>query len=113
MDKSAKQPSMITSMNAMTSIQLHRYNAATVDEVRDNLYTWSAGLSTPEHEVKPYFIEVSFEDVTQPQLKLFLNKIPTSFKLEQDQVDALIESGRSLLREDPEFQQLLKDLATP
>ena len=59
----------------------------------------------------PYFIEVSFEGVSQPQLKLFLNKIPTSFKLQKDQVDALIENGKKLLRADPEFQQLLKDIA--
>jgi len=55
---------------------------------------------------------VSFEGITEPQLKLFLNKIPTSFKLGKDQVDALIENGRSLLRADPEFQQLLKDIAS-
>jgi len=35
MNRTAKQPSMIASMNAMTNIQLHRYNAATVDSVRN------------------------------------------------------------------------------
>ena len=113
MDKTAEQPSMIASMNAMTSIQLHRYNASTIDSVRNNLDAWSKQLTTPEHEVKPYFIEVSFEGVTQPELKLFLNKIPTSFRLDKEQVDALIENGRTLLRADPEYQQLLKDLAMP
>jgi NTE family protein len=111
MDKTAVQPSMIASMNAMTSIQLHRYNASTVDSVRNYLGNWAEQLSTPEQKVKSYFIEVSFEGVTQPQLKLFLNKIPTSFKLEKDQVDALIDNGRSLLRASPEFQKLLKDIA--
>jgi NTE family protein len=111
MNKSAKQPSMIASMNAMTNIQLHRYNAATVDSVRNNIEAWANQISTPEHEVKAYFMEVSFEDVPQPQLKLFLNKIPTSFSLEPDQVDALIKTSRELLREDPEFQQLLKDIS--
>jgi NTE family protein len=111
MSKSAKQPSMITSMNAMTNIQLHRYNAATVDNVRKGLNEWAAELSTPEHEVKAYFIEVGFEEVPQPQLKLFLNKIPTSFSLEPDQVESLIKTSRALVREDPDFQQLLKDIA--
>ena len=112
MDKSPKQPSMIASMNAMTDIQLHRYNAATVDEVRDNLEDWSVQMSTPEHEIKPYFIEVGFDDVPEPQLKLFLNKIPTSFDLTKEQVDALRKSARDLLRADPEFQQLMKDIGT-
>lgn len=113
MDKSAKQPSMIASMNAMTDVQLHRYNAATVDEVRGDLEAWAKQVSTPEHEVKPYFIEVGFEEVPQPQLKLFLNKIPTSFQLTEEQVSTLISSARDLVRADPEYQQLLKDMAKP
>ena len=113
MNKSAKQPSILASMNAMTDVQLHRYNASTVDEVRGDLEAWSAHLSTPEHEVKPYFIEVSFEDVPQPQLKLFLNKIPTSFKLTEEQVSTLINSAKDLVRADPEYQQLLTDMAKP
>jgi len=113
MNKSAKQPSMLTSMNAMTDIQLHRYNAATIDQVRNSLENWSANLSTSEHEVKSYFMEVSFKQVADPQLKYFLNKVPTSFKLTAEQVDKLIKSAGDLLRADPEYQQLLADLAKP
>ena len=113
MDASTKQPSMLASINAMTDVQLHRYNAATVDEVRDSLEEWTANMSTPEHEVKSYFIEVSFKQVAQPQLKLFLNKIPTSFSLTEEQVEKLIKSARELLREDSEYQQLLTELARP
>lgn len=113
MDKSAKQPSMLASMNAMTDVQLHRYNAATIDEIKENLGTWAAHMSTPDHEIEPYFIEVSFEQVAQPQLKLFLNKIPTSFSLTEEQVETLITSARELLRADPEYQKLLKDITQP
>jgi NTE family protein len=113
MNKSAKQPSMLTSMNAMTDMQLHRYNAATIDEARNNLDKWAAAISTPEHEVKTYFIEVSFKQVADPQLKYFLNKVPTAFKLTEEQVDTLIKSAKDLLQADPEYQQLLTDLARP
>lgn len=113
MDESPEQPSMIASLNAMTNIQLHRYNAATVDEVRDNLEAWAVQMSTPEHKIKPYFIEVGFDDVPEPQLKLFLNKIPTSFNLTKEQVDALTKSARDLLKADPEFKQLVRDLGAP
>jgi NTE family protein len=113
MDKSVKQPSILASMNAMTDIQLHRYNSATVDRVRNDLETWAAQMSTPEHEVKPYFIEVSFEQVPDPQLRLFLNKVPTSFSLTEEQVDTLIKSAKDLVRADPEYQKLLTDMAKP
>jgi NTE family protein len=111
MDTSTRQPSMLASMNAMTDVQLHRYNAATVDSVRKFLDSWAKQVSTPEHEMKPYFIEVTFDQVPDPTLKLFLNKVPTSFDLTDEEVDALIKSARELVRSDPEFQQLLKDLA--
>ena len=111
MDKSARQPSVLASMNAMTDVQLHRYNEATVDEVKNSLNAWAVQMSTPEHKVEPYFIEVSFKEVPQPQLKLFLNKIPTSFSLTEEQVDTLVKSARELLRTDPDFQQLLNDIA--
>ena len=113
MNKSAKEPSMLASMNAMTDIQLHRYNAATVDQARNNLNAWSAKISTPEHEVKTYFIEVGFKQVADPQLRYFLDKVPTSFSLTEEQVEALIKSAKDLLQADPEYQQLLTDLATP
>jgi len=112
MDKSARQPGMLAAMNAMTDVQLHRYNSATVDSVRGYLDKWAKQVSTPEQEVKSYFMEVTFEEVADPQLKLFLNKVPTSFDLTDEQVDSLIKSARELVRADPEYQQLLKDLAS-
>lgn len=111
MDKDPKQPSILASMNAVTDVQLHRYNAATVDTVKTDLENWTKLITTPEHPVDSYFIEVSFEQVPQPELKLFLNKIPTSFSLNSDQVDALISSARSILKNDPEYQRLLGDIA--
>jgi len=111
MDLSPKQPSMLVSMNAMTDVQLHRYNAATVDSVRGFLNAWATQMSSPGHEVKPYFIEVTFEQIPDPTLKLFLNKVPTSFSLTDEQVDTLISSARELVRQDPEFQRLVTNLS--
>lgn len=110
MDKTTEQPSMLNAMNAVTDVQLHRYNAATIDTVKENLNDWKTKLSTPEHPVNTYFINVNFEETPQLKLKLFLNKIPTSFSLTDEQVDTLISSARSMLRSNPEFRQLLDDL---
>ena len=46
-----------------------------------------------------------------PSCGIFSKKIPTTFSLEDEQVDALIKSGRELLRKNPVFQQLLFDMA--
>jgi len=110
MDETNRVPSIPTSINAVSGVQLHRYNTATVELLHNSMETWSEDVSSPGKAVKPYFIEVSFEDIKARELQLFLNKIPTSFSLSDEQVDTLIKSGRELLRNNPVFQQLLLDL---
>ena len=78
--------------------------------VKDNLRSMAEELSTPEQPVNTHFIDVSIQDVEKPDILDFLNKIPTSFSLSDDQVDQLIESGRVILRNNPEFINLVKDL---
>ncbi|MFO1407781.1 MAG: patatin-like phospholipase family protein [Steroidobacteraceae bacterium] len=103
-------PGIGTTMSAVTSIQLHRYNVGTLLQTQQSLGRWAGNLSTPERPVTPYFIDLSFEEVQDEPLQEFLNEIPTSFKLNGDQVDQLIATGRSLLRNDVEFQRLLSSL---
>jgi NTE family protein len=113
MDDTVKQPSIAKSMGAVSGVQLHRYNVATVELVKAELETWAENMSTPERPVTPYFIQVTFAEIKRPQLKLFLNKIPTSFSLTDEQVDTLTDSARELLRNDSAFQKLLSDLDQP
>ena len=110
MDESNKQPSMIEAMNAVTGVQLHRYNTASTALVKDGLHKWAEQLSSPGKPMSPYFIELSFKGIKTPEIKRFLNKVPTSFSLSDEQVDTLIKSGRELLRNNPVFQQLLNDI---
>lgn len=112
-DETTRQPSMIAAMNAVSGVQLHRYNTATLELLKNDLIKWSEELSTDETRIKPYFIEVTFEDIQQPQLKVFLNKVPTSFALTDEQVDTLTDSARNLLRNNPTFRQLLSDMGQP
>jgi NTE family protein len=110
MDSTNKQPSIIGAVNAMSGVQLHRYNAATFELIESQFGLWAEELSTPDHKVDVHFIQVTFEGVNQPELKLSLNKIPTSFTLTDEQVDTLIKTSRSLLRENRDFQHLLTEL---
>jgi NTE family protein len=103
-------PSIENTLDAVTNIQLHRYNVATVQQMHQSLSRWTGELSTPGRPVTPYFIRLSFEDVPDPPLRRFLNEIPTSFALSTEQVDRLIATGRQLLRDNPEFQRLLASL---
>jgi NTE family protein len=110
MDKTNKQPSIAHSIGALSGVQLHRYNTATMELLETALHQWSEALSEPGNPITPYLIEVSVEDIQQLEAREFFNKIPTSFSLDDEQVDRLIDAGRKLLRNHPEFQKLLVDL---
>jgi NTE family protein len=110
MDKTNKQPSIAHSIGALSGVQLHRYNTATMELLETALHQWSEALSEPGNPLTPYLIEVSVEDIQQLEAREFFNKIPTSFSLDDEQVDRLIDAGRKLLRNHPEFQKLLVDL---
>ena len=97
-------------MGAMTDIQLHRYNTATLELMERSLTRWAKALSTPERPVTPYFIQISFRDIQQPENRVFFNRIPTSFALSDEQVARLITAGRELLRDNPDFKKFVSDL---
>ncbi len=111
MDQTTKQPSIAESISAMSTVQLQRYSADTISLVKNSIKRWAAELSTPEQPVEPYFILLDFNGIEEPERRTFLNQVPTSFSLTDEQVDELITVGGELLRNHPEFHRLLADLA--
>jgi len=110
MDLSNKQPSLEETIDAVTDVQLHLYNAATLELMDKTVTRWAREVSTPGRPVTPYFIQLSFKDINQPEKRRFFNHIPTSFSLTDEQVDRLIAAGRALLRSNPDYQRFLAGL---
>jgi len=110
MDRTNKQPSVADTISAMSNVQLHRYNDATMALTETGMARWAEEASTPERTITPYHVKVGFIDVNSPEDQQFFNLIPTSFSLSDEQIDRLILAGRELLRNNPEFQRLLADL---
>lgn len=112
MDQTTAAPSLGEAINAMSDVQLHRYNAATIGLMQKSLKRWAQELSTPQRPVEPYFILLDFHGIQEQAKRHFLNQTPTSFSLTGAQVDALIAAGGELLRQHPEFRRLLRDIAS-
>lgn len=108
-DQTRRHPSLFESANAMSDVQLQRYNVSTTDVMKKSLNRWAGQLSTPSNHVKPYFIQLNFKDAKDEGVRDALNKIPTSFNLTDEQVDLLIKTGSDLLYQHPEFKRLLAD----
>lgn len=111
MDTSKKEPSAAGVIGAVSGLQLARYDADSMRLVNSQMNQAMVDLSTPERPVKYHFIKVSLLDIKRKDTLQFFNEVPTSFSLNDEQVDKLIEAGRELLRANPDFQELLSDIA--
>ncbi|MCG8620037.1 MAG: patatin-like phospholipase family protein [Desulfobacterales bacterium] len=103
-----EDPSLEDTVNTMTDIQLHRYNAATLDLMKRSVTRWTEELSASGNKVTPYFIELGFHTL-DTQSQDYFNTVPTNFSLTNHQVDRLIAQGRDLLMQAPEFRRFLQD----
>ncbi len=110
MEMSSQGPGMMDVISVVTDIQLHRYNLETVSMVKDILDNKSKSISASGREVKPYFIELKFDDLTDNKIKRFFNSIGTSLALSAKQVNMLRMSGRRLLKQSVIYKKLLHDL---
>lgn len=109
-DQTNQHPSLFDAANAMSDVQLQRYNVSTIDVMKKSMKRWANQLSTPEQRVEPYFIQLTFKDIKVDAVRDKLNEIPTSFNLTDKQVDLLIKTGGDLLNSNPEFNRLLTDI---
>ena len=105
-----ENPSVENTINLVTDIQLHRTNVATLELLSNSIRRWSSDLSTPERTVEPYFVEIDFNRIPQPERRQYFNQVPTSFSLSEQQVDDLIAVARELLLGNTEFQRFIQDL---
>lgn len=103
-------PSIGDILTAVTDIQLHLYNTETNELLKQELISWADTLSTPEYPVTSYFIDLDVTDIKDKEERMFFNNIPTSFSLEKSQADALIKTARRLMRQNPQYRKLLKDM---
>ena len=110
MELSADEPPVAEVLNAVSDAQLQRYNTESLILVRNELKEWVAALSTPDRQIKSYFIQVNFESIHDLKKRQLFNNIATSFTLPGDEVDNLVETARQLLRSNPEFKRLVDDI---
>jgi NTE family protein len=107
---SKKVPTIEQTIGAVTDIQLHRYNASTLELMQNSLKRWGDELSELGYPVDTHLVEVNLRDLGSPERQHSVNTIPTSFSLSDEQVDEVIAAGRTLLRENSDFQAFLSSL---
>jgi NTE family protein len=76
----------------------------------ENMQRWAASLDRHGDPVQAHLIEIAEHQIDDPDDRKFFNNVPTSLSLDDETVDRLIEIGRRLLRESPDFKNLVSQL---
>jgi NTE family protein len=105
-DRSDDPPGKGDLMDQASSIPVDRYSLEAIEAARDQLARWAA--AAPGRTA--HLIEVSFEGIADPKERRYFYELPTSFALDDEQVDKLREIAGRLLRESPEYRKVLQEL---
>jgi NTE family protein len=120
-DRKPSPPGMVNLAVASAIIPIDRYSAETLALLKEKAEHWrqltsqsrrraAAGPEAPLSAVQFYPVVVGFAGLADRQERHYFMEQPTSFRLPATAVDRLREVGGRLLRQSPEYQQLLRDL---
>jgi NTE family protein len=119
--RSASPPSTLDVLTSATTVTLNRYNYETVDLFRQGLGRVVAEIREARcreranapgcDDVAAHLIEISFAQHPDAAERTYLNELPTTLALSDDQIDRTIAAARTIVTRSPEFQALLRDLA--
>jgi NTE family protein len=93
-----------------SGIQIRRFNYETLDLIRSSFNAWAREMDRPGHPFRFHLVEVSFAHVTDEETRKALNNLPTSFKLDDEEVDLLRSTARYVLSSSSEFDAALDSL---
>jgi NTE family protein len=106
-----------------STIAIVRYNRETMALLQESSGRWADQIRTGRcppgqistepgscGDIQFYLIDVRFENLKDKAEADYLAKLPTSFKLPDEDVDRLKAGARKLLTESKDYQRLLKDL---
>ena len=103
------ESSMISSMDVLSARRWMDIRDKCIEMFKAAL---DRGANTPSLSQleEPYRIEVSFRNIRDPELRRQAMALPTSFKLNSEQLALIDKVVPELVKEDPEFQRLQASL---
>jgi len=127
-DKIATGPNALAMLAQSVSVPMARYSTASIAALQDVITEWqlrqrlgadarrlvqggAPGADLPAIDFT--IVDVSFDAVTDPELRKYLQNLPTSFALSEQAVDRVRASAAQVLRDSPAFQRFLRQLSPP
>ena len=127
-DRTEDPPGTVAQLAQSAGVPIDRFSFETIEIMKDReeIYGWrremlvlrarlagkteaEAEASVPFPKLTLHTMDISFEAIKDPKERERFMNMPTSFVLPPDDVDRLREIGARLLRESPDFQELLRE----
>jgi len=127
-DKIPTGPNALAMLAQSVSVPMARYSTASIAALQDIITEWElrqrlqADARRLGQDVAPgallpaigfTVVDVSFDAVADPEMRRYLQNLPTSFALSEEAVDRLRANAAKVLRDSPAFQRFVRDLGQP
>ncbi len=106
-----RRPAVGSVLASMTNAQIDVLSVDTMELLYKIASLWEKRASAAGFPARVYVIEISFESLEDEEKRDYLNRLPTSLHLPDEDVDLLRKTARELLRTNPAYQRLLQDLS--
>lgn len=126
-DRKETPPGMFSQLMQSTGVPIDRYSFETVETMKDmaEIRKWRrellvadarlAGASEAEAQasvpnVTLEVVNISFDEIKDPQERAYFMNLPTSFVLPGEAVDRLRDVAGQLMRQSPEYREVVREL---
>jgi NTE family protein len=122
-DRVAGIPPFGAMLSSYSSLAVERYNQETLALLKESITSWADEIRTQRckggafstepgscGDIQFYVVEVKFDALQDETERKYFKGLPTSFKLDPEEVDKLREAVQRILVQSEEFQRLLRDL---
>jgi NTE family protein len=110
--KAGKDPGFLDTMDASFSAAMGILNTETITQAKNNFTKWQKYTNSKRKagtpKVKVYFSTLTFDQISDAKKRDYFNAIPTSFRLDKQQVTSVKKLAGELLDKSPEFQDFKK-----
>jgi NTE family protein len=127
-DQHPSGPGSFALLGQSISVPMDRYSTESIAALWDQITQWQQQQQIEEmaRQLNPEMaradrlpalqfsvIDVSFEAVPDPELRTYLQNLPTSFALSGEDIDRLRNSAAQVLRDSPAFRSFIEGFSSP
>ena len=103
-------PALFDIIDQTATVQINRYTIETIELLRATFKSWEMAAEGWDQEVGFHLVELDFTRPADLAERQYLNELPTSFRLPDEDIDRLRDAARGILRADPEFLEFLESV---